>query len=108
METTRLDRLLGLLKDSPEDAFLLYAIAKEYESWDQWDDAIRYYQRLCKEHPNYVGTYYHYGKLMEKEEEFEEALVLFAKGMEVAKKAGDQHAYAELANAKTNLEIELE
>lgn len=57
--------------------------------------------------PDYVGTYYHLGKLYEEIEEGEKALEIYQKGIEIAKKIKDQHALSELMGAKMNLEMEL-
>ncbi len=107
MNSPRLQQLKGLLEDSPNDPFLLYAIAKEYEGLGSVEEALRQYKALTDLHPDYVGTYYHYAKLLEKQEETEEALSIYEKGMFVARKIGDTHALGELSNAKMNLELEL-
>lgn len=107
MNQERLKQLQNLLENSPNDSFLLYAIAKEYEGLEQVAEALQKFQELTELHPDYVGTYYHYAKLLEKEEETEKALTIYEKGILVAKKIGDQHALGELSNAKINLELEL-
>ena len=100
MSSTRLDQLFKFLKDRPEDEFLLFAIAKEYEGLGDDEKAKTYYLKLTDDHPNYVGTYYHLGKLYERAEDFEIAIITYDKGMDVAKSLGDRHAYGELQGAK--------
>ena len=107
MNQERLEQLQNLLQSSPNDSFLLYAIAKEYEGLERVTEALQKYQELTELHPDYVGTYYHYAKLLEKEEETDKALSISEKGMLIARKIGDQHALGELSNAKMNLELEL-
>lgn len=107
MHIQRLQQLQDLLEDSPNDPFLLYAIAKEFESLERTKEALQGYKQLTELHPNYVGTYYHYAKLLEKEEEFTAALDVYQAGMAIARQQGDLHALGELSNAKTNLELEL-
>lgn len=107
MNQERLEQLQNLLESSPNDSFLLYAIAKEYEGLERVTEALQKYQELTELHPDYVGTYYHYAKLLEKEEETDKALSIYEKGMLIARKIGDQHALGELSNAKMNLELEL-
>lgn len=102
----RLQTLQGLLEESPDDPFLLFAIAKEYEKHSEDDRALAYYQQLRQTNPHYVGLYYHLGKLYERREHWEQALDTYRSGMEVARKAGDQHALSELAGARMNLEEE--
>jgi tetratricopeptide (TPR) repeat protein len=102
----RLQTLQGLLEESPDDPFLLFAIAKEYEKRSDDDQALTYYRQLHQSAPDYVGLYYHLGKLYERQEHWEQALDTYKAGMEVARKAGDQHALSELAGARMNLEEE--
>lgn len=107
MNQERLKQLQNLLESSPNDSFLLYAIAKEYENLKRTEEALQGYRQLTELHPDYVGTYYHYAKLLEEEEEFTAALEVYQSGMAVARQQGDLHALGELSNAKTNLELEL-
>ncbi len=105
--TERLTKLNKLLQDSPGNSFLHYAIAKEYETMGQNDLALAKYKELVKMDPDYIGTYYHLGKLMEALDLSQEAMKTYNLGIEVCKKAQDMHSLSELQNAKTNLELEL-
>jgi tetratricopeptide (TPR) repeat protein len=101
--SVRLAQLKELLAESPQDSFLWFAIAKEYEKQDLEEDALAFYQKLILEAPEYVGTYYHLGKLYERKSHFPEAFRTYKKGIEVASQMGDQHAKNELVAAKLNL-----
>lgn len=103
MSSTRLQQLLGFLEKSPGDSFITFALAKEYESLNEKEKALAHYLSIEQNEPNYVGTYYHLGKLLEQLERFEEAFAAYKRGMLIAKSIGDQHAYSELAGAKLNL-----
>lgn len=99
----RLEKLLDFLKTNPEDTFILFALAKEYEKMGKDTEALIYYDKLLETDEQYVGAYYHLGKLKERAGEVEAAFATYKKGMLVAQRAGDQHAYSELAGAKLNL-----
>jgi len=103
MPDTRLKQLFTFLESSPDDAFISFAIAKEYENLGDLDKSLAAYLELTQKNPDYVGTYYHLGKLYEQKEQFSEAFATYKTGMAVAKKAGDQHALSELAGAKLSL-----
>ena len=103
---SRLEKLQSFLKDQPNDPFLLFAIAKEYESHDDKQTALTHYLHLRATTPQYVGLYYHLGKLYEKLEQTAEAIDTYKTGMVVAKQEKDMHAYNELAGAKMNLSYE--
>ena len=96
----RLKLLKSMLEKSPTDSFLLFAIAKEYEGLGDNKAALDFFLDLKKGQPDYVGLYYHLGKLYEKNDEIEKAFFTYKDGMEIAKKAGDQHSLNELAGAK--------
>lgn len=100
----RLEQLLQMLQNSPNEAFLRFAIAKEYEKQADWETALSYYLKIETDSPNYVGVYYHLGKIYEQLNQYEKALITYEKGMHVAKKAGDQHSLSELAGAKLEIE----
>lgn len=101
----RLEQLQTLLQENPGDAFLLFAIAKEYEKIADRPQALAYYEQVVRTDPDYVGVYYHLAKLYEKIEQPEKALDIYITGMDIARRAGDQHALAELSAAKLNLEM---
>ncbi len=105
MSTTspRLEQLLQFLTESPEDSFLLFAVAKEYEGLNDLPTALTYYQKIKSNEPEYVGTYYHLGKLYEQLEQPAKAFAIYKEGIEVTKKVGDHHALSELAGAKMSL-----
>ncbi|WP_207427327.1 tetratricopeptide repeat protein [Pedobacter sp. SYSU D00535] len=96
MNGTRLQKLLEFYNNEPNDPFLKYALATEYLSAGDSDSALKYFEDLKENHQEYVGTYYHLGKLYEKLDRKEDAISTYQKGMQIARAARDNHAYAEL------------
>lgn len=99
MQNTRIEKLLNFLKSDPNDPFVLYALATEYNSSNDTEKAFDYYLKLIAEHPEYVGTYYHLGKLYEKNAASDKALQIYQQGMTVARNKRDMHAFSELQGA---------
>ena len=99
MQSTRLTKLLEFLESEPNDPFVLYAIATEYNTANVPEKAFEYYNRLVAEHPSYIGTYYHLGKLLEKTKETEQAITIYQQGMAAAREKRDMHAFSELQGA---------
>ncbi len=99
----RLQQLFQYLAASPKDAFLLFAVAKEYEGLDAPQQALEYYLKLREADANYVGLYYHLGKLYEKQDNWDAALEAYDAGIAVAKAQGDRHAHSELAGARMEI-----
>jgi tetratricopeptide (TPR) repeat protein len=109
MHHIRLQKLLDFLQNEPNDPFLKYALATEYLSQNDLQKALFYFEGLLSNHPDYVGTYYHAGKLYERLDRKSEAIFVYQKGMEVARKAGDSHAFSELQtvfNSASGLDYE--
>jgi len=96
MDKSRLDKLLEFLKNEPNDEFLKYALATEYLRLNETGKALEYYEDLVNNHPDYVGTYYHLGKLYEALNRKPDAINTYEKGMETAKRKRDNHAFSEL------------
>ena len=102
----RLHVLQQILEKSPNDAFALFAIAKEHEGLGDSEQALAFYLRLQSADPAYVGLYYHLGKLYEKLNRPDDALATYRTGMDVARKAGDMHALSELNGARMEIDDE--
>ena len=100
---TRKDQIIQLLEASPEDAFLRFALAKEWEKEGNDPAALNIYRSLLNDQPNYVGTYYHLAKTLERMDRPREAWKIYSRGMEVTKELGEQHAMRELAGARMEL-----
>ena len=99
MQSTRLAKLLNFLESDPNDPFVLYALATEYNSANDHEQAFHYYLKLVTSHPDYVGTYYHLGKLYEKTGQKELGIEIYQKGMLAARQKNDMHAFSELQGA---------
>jgi len=107
MSDKRLDKLTQFLADSPNDSFLKFAIAKEHEKSNTLEKALKFYLDIYENDPEYIGLYYHLGKLYEQIDEKHLALNAYQQGIELGKKLGDFHAVSELNNARVNLEMEM-
>lgn len=105
---SRKDQILSMLADSPNDSFLLFALAKEHEKEGADAGAKDVYERLITEHPNDPGTYYHLGKLLERLQDAAAADEVYARGIAKTKELGEQHAMRELMGARMELGFEEE
>ena len=99
MATSRLDLLLQYHAEDPSDAFTLFALATEYLKQDDEAQALLYFETLVSSKPDYVGTYYHLGKLLEKLARTDDAIATYQRGIAVAQAQRDFHARAELQSA---------
>lgn len=100
----RKDQIIAFLQKTPDDAFLNYALATELIAEGNDADAEKVFQKLVIDQPDYVATYYHLGKLLERKTDVESAMSTYRAGIEIAKKVNDRHALSELQSALLELE----
>ena len=101
----RIEKLKKFLQATPEDSFIQHALALEYIKLGDDANARQLFEELLQREPGYVGSYYHLGKLLERNEKIDAAIKWYEKGMEEAKKAGEDHAYGELRGAWEELTL---
>jgi Tfp pilus assembly protein PilF len=99
----RIEKLKSFLVQNPADSFVQHALALEYVKLNDDAAAKAQWEALLQREENYVGSYYHLAKLLERQGEKEAAIAIYEKGMRVAKKVGDHHAYNELQAAYEDL-----
>ncbi|MBS1921406.1 MAG: tetratricopeptide repeat protein [Bacteroidetes bacterium] len=92
----RIKKLKEFLRDNPSDSFLQHALALEYIKLGEDVKAKELFESVLQKDPGYIGSYYHLAKLMERAGETDAAVKVCEKGMEEAKKSGEQLAYNEL------------
>ena len=101
--TDRIEKLKEYLKTAQKDSFLQHALALEYIKKGNDEEARKLFVEILLREPTYIGSYYHLGKLLERTGETEKAIKIYEKGMEEAKRAGDNHSYNELQGAYEDL-----
>ena len=95
----RLEKIKDMLKENPNDSFPKHALALEYIKQGNESDARKLFETILENEPGYIGSYYHLAKLLERIGETDEAIKVYEKGMEEAKRAGDNHSLGELRSA---------
>lgn len=99
MSSERLKLIKEMLETNPEDSFLQYAAAIEYENLGNKKTAITTITKLLDRDPDYLGAYYKLGKLLEEEGKEKEAIKIYRRGLEVSKKVSDLKTEGELSEA---------
>ncbi len=99
----RIEKLQSFLAQNPADSFVQHALALEYVKLNNDTAAKEQWEALLAREENYVGSYYHLAKLLERQGEQQQALSTYEKGMQVAKTVGENHAYNELQAACEDL-----
>ncbi len=99
----RIQKLQDFLIDCPKDNFLRHALALEYIKIGDDLSAEKLFVEILNETPDYIGSYYHISKLLERIGKTDDAIQYYEKGMEVAKKLKDNHSFNELQAAYEDL-----
>ncbi len=99
----RIEKIKEFLTGNPTDNFLRHALALEYIKAGRDGEARELFEAILTASPDYIGSYYHLAKLLEKLEETKLAIEWYEKGMAAAKAAGDNHSYGELQAAYEDL-----
>jgi tetratricopeptide (TPR) repeat protein len=99
MTNERLKLIQEMLETNPDDSFLKYAAALEYEKDGKNKKAITIIKDLLAKDANYLGAYYKLGKLLELEGKEQEAIKIYRRGLEVSKKNSDLKTEGELTEA---------
>ncbi|MEZ5015975.1 MAG: hypothetical protein R2800_02910 [Flavipsychrobacter sp.] len=99
----RIKKLQSYLEQSPNDCFLNHALALEYIKIGKDEEARGQFEKNRAYDANYVATYYHLAKLLERMGDEDEAIKVYEQGMVVAKEQGDTHSFSELRSAYEEL-----
>jgi len=99
----RIEQLNEFLKTNSKDNFIRHALALEYIKIGEDLKARILFEEILFDSPDYIGSYYHLAKLLEKLEHTDLAIEWYEKGMQAAKAAKDNHAYSELQAAYEDL-----
>ena len=93
---SRIADLETLLDASPDDPFLMYALASEYQNHASTMKALLMFEYLVNNHPEYIATYYPYSKILFEAGNRVQALNLIQQGIEWGIKQNDMHAVGEM------------
>ena len=95
----RVQKIKEMLLENPKDSFLCHALALEYIKLGNNDGARKLFESLLENEPGYIGSYYHLAKLLERTGDTDAAIKVYEKGMDEARKVGDDHSLSELRSA---------
>ncbi|HBH07537.1 MAG TPA: hypothetical protein DDX92_13140 [Flavobacteriales bacterium] len=106
MPEERLELIEEMRKKNPEDSFLAYAAALEYNKLGEKNEAISIIEALLKRDPQYLSAYYQLGRIYEETDQHKKAVSVYKEGKEIARKRHDQKAIGELSEALMLLDEE--
>ena len=87
----------------PNDAFARYGLAVECASQGDAAAATGHFETLLAAHPDYVTGYFQYGQFLARISRPDDARQTLTRGIEAARRTGDQHAASEIEAALAQL-----
>lgn len=99
MATSRIDLLLGFIRQKPGDPFPRYGLAMEYKNADRLEDAWQIFDELMTSSPDYTAAYLHAGNVLVALGRIEDARAVYTRGIAACVRRGDTHARGELEGA---------
>ncbi|MCS6823735.1 MAG: tetratricopeptide repeat protein [Cytophagaceae bacterium] len=96
MHPDKVEQLLKLLSEEPDDPFLLYALALEYDKTGHTEQAEKMYSILLTQHSSYTPTYYHAATHYIKSRNYQKAKQVIEAGLIQTKNEGNMKAHKEL------------
>lgn len=91
--------LAGFLQKKPDDTFTKFALALELLKSNEVTKAKVLFESVLKQDPDYVGVYYHLGKLYQGSGRIEDAARTYQNGIKIAETQGKTHTKSELQEA---------
>ena len=88
-----------MLSQDPANTFARYGLAMEFANQGQYAEAVRQFEELIQNKPDYCAAYFHGGQTLEKAGEVEKAAAMYRRGIEAARQVGDTHTRMELEGA---------
>lgn len=102
--SNKIKTLARNIKADPSDSFSKFALALEFLKQDELPRAKILFENVYENDPDYVGVYYHLGKLYERLDQPKNAQRMYAEGIEVATKQKEKRTVKELNEAHAELE----
>lgn len=96
------------VKKDPKDLFSKFALALELLKRNDVNKARLLFESVLKQDSDYLGVYYHLGKLYQSQEMYDRAMQTFNDGVNATIKKGDQHSKKELLEAIEQLRYEFD
>lgn len=107
-QKAKIKQLARQIKNNPGDSFSKFALALEFRKEGEFKKARILFEDILASDPDYVGVYYHLGKLYEVLDQHNDAKELYNKGIDVAGQQGETRTKKELSEALEQLKIVME
>ncbi len=92
-----------MLADDPNDQFLRYALAMEWDKEGEVEQGLELLNGLTQDQPPHVPAYFMAGQILARVSRVNEARTYLRDGIEQARAQGNSHAAGEMSEFLTTL-----
>ncbi len=100
---SRREKIEAMLADDPQDNFLRYALANEYEAEERFEESLALFSSLRKEPQPHVPTFLRSAQVLVRLGRIDEARGVLREGIEIARSVGASHPAAEMSELLASL-----
>lgn len=100
---TRREKLEEMLKLEPQDQFLRYGLAVEYDNEENFEASLALFEGLLRDDPPHVPSFLRSAQLLSKLDRIAEARAVLRTGIEIARQQGQLHAAGEMGELLASL-----
>jgi len=97
------EKIEAMLKEEPEDQFLRYSLATEYDNEERGNESLALLRGLMADQPPHVHSFLRGAQLLVKLDRIEDARAALREGIEVARQQGELHAAGEMGELLASL-----
>jgi predicted Zn-dependent protease len=101
--STRREKIEAMLRAEPNDQFLRYSLAVEYDNEDRSEDSLALFRGLMADQPSHVHSFFRGAQLLVKLDRIADARSMLRDGIEVARQQGELHAAGEMSELLASL-----
>lgn len=95
--STRREKIEALLASEPQDQFLRYGLAIEFENEGRFEDSAAVFHSLMNDPRPHVPSFLRGAQLLVRMDEIEQARTALRTGIELARSRGEMHPAGEMA-----------
>ncbi len=96
----RKEKILEMLVQSPDDEFLNYALAMEFKSEQNLEQAIVFFEKCIKINSNHTASMYQLALIFEEKGEIDKVLALLEGGINILKTTTDRKTLNEFISLR--------
>jgi hypothetical protein len=101
--SSRREQIEAMLADEPQDVFLRYSLAMEFQKETRHEESLAILRELMADEPPHVPSFFMGGQQLAGLQRIDDARAVLSNGIEAANQQGDAHAAAEMSEFLASL-----